>query len=197
MDTREKPLGMGTEVMPLGGVPFKAMWDEYISDAHWKHLVRVKKIVPCKARTNLLPLVVTGDPSKDKRCNPIILKRLRIASRLFLGKRNRQLLFDLAVWHSNRKNKEIPKRGLTKHMDDLLWGILQHDGVVPLDCYGLENLNKTDRNKLEKRLHQHWPIVKQAAKDFYVNTTRASNARLKLKKPSVQALLQGIGSAKT
>lgn len=188
---------MGTEVMPLGGVPFKAMWDESISEAHWRHLVRVKKIVPRKARTYYRPLVVTGDPSKDGRCNPLILKWLNIAARLFRGKRKQQLLFDLAVWHSQRKNKALPKLSLAEHMDDFLWDILQRHREVPFDCYGLDNLNEKELVKLQKRLHQHWPIVKQAAIAFFANTTRASNARLKLKKPSVQALLQGMGSAKT
>lgn len=188
---------MGTEVMPLGGVPFIAIWDDALTDAHWRHLVRVKKIVPWKARTNLLPLVVSGDPSKDGRRNPLVSKRLGIASRLFRGKRNRQLLFDLAVWHSDRKNKVIPKRGLSKHMDDSLWRILQHHGEVPLECFGLDNLNLTVRNKLEKRLHQHWPIVQKAAQAFNSHTTAASNVRFILKKPFVQGLLTLNGGANT
>lgn len=56
---------MGTVVMPLGDVPFTVTWIESLADAHWRHLIRVKKTVPYKVRTYHRQLVVIGDATKD------------------------------------------------------------------------------------------------------------------------------------
>jgi hypothetical protein len=179
-----------------------ALWSEFLTDAHWRHLVRTGVITLRKARTYIPPLVVIGDAAKGGRGNPDVTRRLRAAikaagvKRGKGAKKNLQLLYDLASWHCGRKGARIPKRGLAKHMDDRLWGILQRHGLVSYDCLSFDDMPEHECGKLEKRLHHQWQVVGRIATALYAPAKRASDSQRKPEKSFVGVLLQPMGRTK-
>lgn len=166
------------------------------ADQAWADAVKAGEITPRKARTLHRPIVSITPISKDGRPSPVAIHRLRQAAALLRGKRNPQLLFDLALSHASCKKRDFPKRGLAKYADDAVWRIFQQHGEVPLDCPGFDYMPKAERGKLELRLYHHWPTVEKLASAFQGRTSRASNARRKPVKSFIRALQPMQGKTK-
>lgn len=181
-----------------------ALFDESVSDAHYRHLVNTRAIVPRKSRTRPNPFTVVLDACGSGRANPEVIRRLRAVVGAAGATRDQkkmpcfQLLYDLAIWHLGRgRHADIPARALKAHMDDRLWGILQRHGEVPFDACGLNDLTAAEKSRLEKRLHQKWPTVKRVADAISAPTLHASRFRHKPSKSFVGVLLQASRATRT
>ena len=149
--------------------------------------------------------MVIGEPAKNGRHNPTILRQLRAvvaASGIKRGKgdkQNLQLLYELALWliGRSREGGETPKRALRHFQDEQLWGILQRHGQIDHAATWWGDVTRHELAKLELRLYHQWPVVEQVALALEAPHKRMTSSRLKPRTAMQRMASQLMGTTKS
>lgn len=148
----------------LEPLPFHVLRDLWLAEAHWRYLVRIGIIHPKKSTRAYRFLGWVGKPARSGRANPVAVREMHIVWRHVVkaGRGNRsnpQLYFELARWCL--QVKKIPVRSLRGYYQNTqLFDILLRHGQLTSSTVWWDALSSHDKNLLEKRLHQLWPVVK-------------------------------------
>lgn len=180
---------------------FHGWWAEVLADAHYRYLCRQGVIKPRKARRQGSMLVVVTDLAKGGRANPVAVRTLKAALRAAGSKyrKSQQLHYDLALWLLARwrLSADTPKRGLSGYMDEQLFAILQRHGEIAPDVPYWGTLSAKALDRLEKRLHRRWPVVKRIANALQAPVKRLSNSRRRHRNAMQHMVAQLLGTTKT